>query len=263
MSKRLHIVNPHLYISNMFTPRKLDKPPIREAIFTIAFKDNILPDVLGNFLKTDFIKKNFPSSVPGYQVDITAASLNVTASKILDGFTLKPVEKINRLIQVKRTFLSYHNLSKYDGWELMISELKTLWAEFCKSVGKSQVSEVRVRNINHITLPLPTGTKLKEYIRLLPSVPEGINPKLANFFIQINTSNPEKGLQATVSESILGFNQMQEQIDILLDITVFKKGTFNCNEQEMWDGFESIREYKDDIFFKCITPKTEKLFNNE
>jgi len=247
----------------MFIPRNLKNPPIREAIFSITFKDAIPQAKLDQFLGSDFIKNSFPTKTPGFAVNITASKNqpNIVTTGKVDGFILKPKDGKARLIHVRPTFISYHNLEKYDGWDIVINELKILWSEFCTSVGVIQLSEIKVRNINQILLPLPLSTGFKEYIRLLPVVPEGINPSLGNFFIQINTVDKAKQLNATISEKILGVDQNNKKLNLLLDITVFKKDIFECDKSKMWESFNDLREYKDDLFFKCITPKTESLFN--
>jgi uncharacterized protein (TIGR04255 family) len=247
----------------MFIPRKLQNPPIREAIFSITFKDAIAQENLNLFLQSDFSKTFIINSTPSFSVNITPSKNqpNVVTTNKIEGFVLKPKDGKNRLIHIRPTFISYHNLEKYDGWDIMINELKELWSEFCKSIGTPHPSEVKVRNINQILLPLPFQLGFKEYIKLLPSVPEGINPIVDNFFIQINTSNKEKKLNAVISEKILKVDKTKAELSLLLDVTVFKKSSFECDKKEMWDSFTDLREYKDDLFFNCITKKTEDLFN--
>ena len=250
-------------LPSMFIPRVLKNPPIREAIFTITFKDPVAPEKLNEFLNTPFVKSKFPAAVPGYKINITHTQKpTLQASTSDDGFSLKQAGDINkRLIQVKSTYLSYHNLTTYDGWDVMIGELRSLWTEFCTAVGKGLLAEVKVRNINNINLPLPLNQGFREYITLAPQIPPGINPNLNGFFIQIQTSNPSKNLQAIITEALLGIDNSHKVVNLLLDITVFKKGVFNCNEEEMWNAFNELREYKDALFFSTITPKTEQQFN--
>lgn len=249
-----------------FTPRILKNPPIKEAIYTITFKEPIPQEKLNSFLESKFVKLNFPVIRHGLKVGISISQGDVSIpGTSTEGYTLRPEinSRRNRLIHVRPTFLSYHNLAKYDGWTTMITELKDLWSEFCLSVGVGILSDVRVRNINNIDIPLPLEKGFKEYLQLLPVVPPGINPSIENFFIQLNTGNQNKTLKATISETIARYDQTRRIVTLLLDIAVYKKDQFVCSENKMWQAFDELRQFKDDIFFSCITDKTLQIFDHE
>lgn len=237
-------------------------PPIKEAIFGITFKEPVEQSRLAQFPQTDFVKERFPKVMPGMMLEVLAdekTSELKTAQKPA-GYQLRSARENDRLLEIKATQLTYHNLTKYEGWEVMIAELKQLWSEFCRSVGQTQLSQLSVRYINHIELPLPLEQGFGEYIRLLPQVPEGISPTLNNFFLQIHVPLTEN-IGATVTETILGPHSSGGKLNFLLDLTVVKSGSFACDTSDMWTAFSELRTNKNELFRNCITDKTMKIFD--
>lgn len=255
----------HLLSRCMPAERKiLKKPPIQEAIFIIAFKEAVANEQLDLFKQTDLVKRDFPDMSPGFVFEISNQSnapAQITTSHKQEGYVLRSSREKKRLVQVRPTHLSYHNLTKYDGWETMIGELKALWSEFCTSVGENELSQLSVRYINHLKLPLPFEKGFIDYVTMVPQIPPGISPALGSFFLQVNIPEPENNLQSIITETVLGTDQGKNELNFLIDLNVTKTGPFECNKEEMWNAFDFIRDRKDDIFFKCITPKAENLFN--
>jgi len=164
-----------------------NNPPLVEAIFGITFKDPVDQERLNLFHNTQYVKERYPRILPGVIVEVSDSADEdrpIKTSHQKDGYQLRSAVEKNRLVQVRATQLTYHNLRKYAGWETMFSELKTLWDEFCKSVGKNDLSQLSVRYINQILIPLPIEN-FEEYINFSPKMPDGINKKLNNFFLQI------------------------------------------------------------------------------
>lgn len=237
-------------------------PPIKEAIFGITFKEAVEGYRLTQFLNTDIVKERFPNIIPGMMLEVSAdeKTAGIKTAHKPAGYQLRSANENSRLLDIKPTQLTYHNLTKYDGWDVMIEELKGLWSAFCLSVGKTQLSQLSVRYINHIMLPLPMSNGFGEYIKLLPQVPEGISPTLNNFFLQINIPVADDA-HATATETILGPQPGGNKLDFLLDLIVVKNGNFDCNETEMWDAFIELRAHKNNLFSSCITEKTKELFS--
>ena len=251
--------------------KQFKNPPIKEAIFAISFKEVIPQESLNLFIKNEFIKKNFPIYQPGIVVEVTNKQKpNQTETDITkavstnhkqEGYLLRGEDGSNRLVQINPTSLSYHTFNKYTGWESMFNELQKIWVEFCKSVSKTMISQISVRYINHIRLPFPLKNGIQNYIKLLPQIPDGINPKLNNFFIQIHVPNGKNSFQGVITETLLSTDSKKEMLIVLLDISVVEQKDFNCDEQAIWTTFNQIREFKNELFSSCITEETKELFN--
>lgn len=244
-------------------------PPIKEAIFVIYFKEAIEAEKLNLFRQTDFVKAVFPNYNPTFTVEVTnKKSVDLKGVKPVfatshkeEGYTLQGEKGLNKLIQVLPTHISYHNFNRYAGWEVMYAELQNIWSDFCSSIGKIEVSRISVRYINQLLLPLPFKNGFSDYIKLLPQIPEGINPSLNSFFLQIDVPCGKNEMQGIITETLLPNTQSSDKLNFLIDLTVLKAGKFDSESEEIWAWFTQIRDFKNDLFFSCITEEAKKLFN--
>jgi uncharacterized protein (TIGR04255 family) len=53
---------------------------------------------------------------------------------------------------------------------------------------------------------------------------------------------------------------MPNKLPFIFDIDVFIQTNFTDNNAEIWNMFEKLRDFKNDIFSKNITEKTRELF---
>lgn len=240
-----------------------NNPPIKEAIFTLHFNENIDKDKLVLFRESEFVKTELSIISPILNISLLNQSSSrqnqsLVTSQKEEGYTLKKSEEENNLVRVLPSHISYHNFNKYAGWEGMFSDLQKIWLEFCKVIGENALAKISVRYINQ--LALPNESEVSDYIKLLPSVPNGINA-LNNFFIQIRVPSNDDILQGIITETMLP-NVADEKNEIfLIDLTVSKSAMFECNSNDIWSSFNEIREFKNELFFNCITDKTIELFN--
>lgn len=221
------------------------KPPIKEAIFAITFKEVIPENMLDRFTSNPFISESFS-----------------TGTGPADGYRLTPKDNKNRSIQIAPTYLSYHNFNQYAGWETMFEEFKHIWLLFCKTVGNITLSQLSVRYINQIPIPFPLSQEqLAGYTNLMVTIPAGFNPDVTNFFVQVQVPNREGTLMGIITETLLPNEVDPAKLLLLLDLTVAKAGEFDCDKAGLWESFLEIRGYKNDLFEKCITPLTRNLFD--
>lgn len=243
--------------------RQFKNPPIKEAIFTISFTEPLSPELLNAFKSSEYVTKSFPHSQKTFIVETKVkveGPQSISTSHKEDGFILKNDETSNKLITVRPTHLSYHNFNQYAGWDVMVTELKDVWEALCKTTGPKTLSQVSVRYLNHIYIPLPLENGFGEYILLMPSLPPGLTKKLDNFFLQIVIPDEENYLQGIITETIIENKATKQAINFLIDLTVSKKLNQTCDNLAIWELFKHIRRYKNKLFLSCITEKTQQLF---
>jgi len=251
-----------------YKSKNLVNPPIKEAIFAIYFTDIIGVEKLNNFQVTDYVRTKYPIIKPNYKFQVTnknPVSSNSNKPEIhtthhQEGYTLQCESDGNNLIQVFPTHLSYHNFNKYAGWDSMYSELKEIWKVFCESVGKNNISRLNVRYINQLLLPLPLKNGFGDYIKLLPQIPSNLNQSVNNFFMQVNIPDASNEMQGTITETILPNPKHPNSLNFLIDLSVLKQGPFECSGSKIWDSLTKMREFKNELFFSCITEEAENLF---
>jgi uncharacterized protein (TIGR04255 family) len=51
-----------------------------------------------------------------------------------------------------------------------------------------------------------------------------------------------------------------QKLPLIFDIDVIKKANYTKKESGMWNDFNLLRRFKNEIFFNSITEKTKELF---
>ena len=52
----------------------------------------------------------------------------------------------------------------------------------------------------------------------------------------------------------------KKRVPLIFDIDVFREQEYASNIEEMWNGFEDLKAFKNQIFFNTITDKCKELF---
>lgn len=248
---------------------QLRNPPIREAIISVAFAGNVELGLLTKFRKHEYIKQHYPEHRNSLAIQLSGEfkpggevpegkSLPISASHQQEGYVMiSKEEDRTRVVQTKLGQLSFHITKKYETWEAFSGEFKKIWSIFCEVVGRTDLRQMSLRYVNEIEIDLPMEKGFEEYLTFLPTIPEGINHNLNRFFIQIDLPNEAETLNSIITETFVGDD---EKLKVLLDINVRKDDDFECNSEAMWAGLEEMRAYKNELFERCVTPKTIKMY---
>jgi uncharacterized protein (TIGR04255 family) len=243
----------------MTSTRQLRNPPIREAIILVSYRDRIEIEKLDVFCGHSFISQKYPRKDAINILNFEAGPVPSASHKV-DGFVLNCLDGCNTSIQIKLGQLSFHNTNQYVGWDNFYQEFRNIWGIFCETIGKMDLINISVRYINQLVFDLPLQNGFEEYLKLLPNIPDGVSRLINNFFIQLNVPNQDNTLTGIITETyniaILPKNKLQ----VVLDISVIKAQTLVCNSDEMWSSFNSIREFKNSLFFSCLTDKTLSIY---
>lgn len=241
---------------------KFANPPIQEAIFTISYKNEVGLDVLQAFSDLKSISETYrirkSNSVIQHRIQ-TKNSLgeletNLNIQNLQDGYILQPSEKPEKVIQAQKGQFAFHKIKGYTNWETLLDEFESIVRELVKSsIEPIKVKEISVRYINHVHYE--RAWDLREYFNLLPAVIEGIPSDIKNFFMQLGTSHKE--LNAIITEAIIKINA---ELKFVIDLKVSKPLDTVLDDNSLWDAFNEIREFKNQLFFSIITDKTKNLF---
>ena len=99
----------------------------------------------------------------------------------------------------------------------------------------------------------------KDYILTVPEIAPNVPQALAHFFMRLVIPNPEIQATAVIVETMETPIDNQ-RLSLILDIDVWRETVYENNQPEMWDDFERLRVFKNNIFFNSITEKTKELF---
>lgn len=175
------------------------------------------------------------------------------------GFIFNPPDK-SRLVQARFDGFTFNQLKPYTSWEEFSTEAKTLWEHYVEITNPINITRIAVRYINRIEIPLPIKT-LDDYLNTRPVISAGIPQTIEDFFMRITIApTEEKPFTAIITEAIDNSKANPKILPLILDIDVFKLTNMTPTDKEIWNIFEEIRLFKNEIFINSITDETKKLF---
>ncbi len=115
-----------------------------------------------------------------------------------------------------------------------------------------------LRYINRIEIPLPIRD-FKDYLLTIPQIAPNLPQALAHFIMRLVVPNPEIGATAVINV-VMDQSSSAKFQPIIFDIDVFKIMNHPGNSEEIWQDFDQLRIFKNEIFFNSITDRAKELF---
>jgi len=242
----------------------LPNAPIAEAVLDIKA---IVPD--GVDLKTfeefhDKIKNRFAERKTRRLVKVMfelsdkgSVPASTAPENGPDGYLFRS-PKENKIVQTRLDGFTFNKLRPYENWDVFRSEAHKLWELFCKITKTSRVEKIALRYINRIEIPMPLGD-FGEYILTNPQIAPGLPQALSHFLMRMEIPNDEIQAIAIITQTMERPTKLQK-LPLIFDIDVQKTANYAGNMSKMWDDFDKLRHFKNDIFFTSITEKTVELF---
>ncbi len=192
----------------------------------------------------------------GMQIAPMTTEPSLSTSGGPDGFFFRsPNER--KIVQARLDGFTFNKLKPYESWDLFSSEAKSLWNIFCQIANPIKITRVALRYINKMFFPLPMKD-FKEYLLTIPEVAPNLPQGLAHLFTRLAIPKPEIGALAIITETMEEPNQ-DEKLPFIFDIDVFK-GVDYSELDKVWEDFEELRQFKNDIFCESLTDKTKEMF---
>jgi uncharacterized protein (TIGR04255 family) len=242
--------------------RHLPNAPIREAVLDIQA---VLPSTasLGQLERihrrfSDRYPKKRPRKRLEGSLDLKSGEFRTTPAKV-DGYVFLSEDE-RQIVQARLDGFTVNKLKPYAMWESLRDEARTLWEDYVNIARPDVVRRIALRYINRLELPVPIPD-FKDYIRTAPDVAPGIPQAISGFFMRLEIPHPN-GVTALVTETIEPVEKRDsgDILPFILDIDVIRQETLSPNAADLWEKFEELRDVKNEIFFRTITPKTEVLF---
>jgi uncharacterized protein (TIGR04255 family) len=77
--------------------------------------------------------------------------------------------------------------------------------------------------------------------------------------MQLVLPNNDIGATATIVQT-MEKPTPEDKLPLIFDIDVWRLAKYTDNTATMWDEFEKLRDFKNNIFFSSITDKAKELF---
>lgn len=162
-----------------------------------------------------------------------------------------------RVVQFRTDGFTFSWLEPYSDWTALRDEAKRIWLIYL-SVSKSEaVSRIAVRYLNVMKIPKPI-VDFAEYLAKPPEVPEGLPQGVSSFLTRMTIHEAKKSLNCAITQALESIQE--DDITIILDIDAFKVLNYDPVDQKLWEDFEALHDFKNDVFFRSVTDKTLELF---
>lgn len=241
--------------------------PIVEAILDIRAKlpEGINLDTLEAFQNS--IKDRFPEKKKQYSFGAELkfspgepSSLQETLNKPI-GYLFKSSAK-QKIVQARLNGFTLNKLKPYEEWEVFCKEGRELWKLYSNMFKPVKVERIALRYINRIEIPLPLK-EFEEYILTIPQIAPKLSTKLSTkvmerFFMQFVVPNID--IEANAIITVTTEKPVDDKLPLIFDIDAYRDTAYVDTQEKIWDDFENLHKFKNDIFFDSITDKTKELF---
>jgi len=180
----------------------------------------------------------------------------VPSTTVSDGYLFSTEDRL-QTVQVRMDGFTFNRLKPYDRWTTFRDEARALWALYREVARPERVTRLALRYINRIAIPLPI-TDFSEWVRTTPEIAPGLPQNLQSFFMRLEIPYEPIGGLAIVTETIE--RPEGNRLPFLLDINVITRGDLSTDDPYVWDAFDRLRDFKNEIFFKSVTDRAKELF---
>jgi uncharacterized protein (TIGR04255 family) len=98
-----------------------------------------------------------------------------------------------------------------------------------------------------------------EYILTNPQIAPKLPQALKHYFFRLEIPNPEINSIAIINQTI-DKQKNPNKLPLIFDIDVIIESEYNIDEDRIWEDFNKLRNYKNQIFFNSTTEKAKELF---
>lgn len=164
-----------------------------------------------------------------------------------------------RIVQVRQDGYTFNWLQPYESWEALRDEARTYWERYRDFFQPQGVTRLGLRYINRLEPPLPFND-FREFVTTAPDIARALPQGLSALFMRLEIPHPQRELLAIVTETMQPPIDDGRRLPFIFDIDVVREGTMDPGSPTIWDTFEAMCEYKNEIFFESMTSKAKDLF---
>ncbi len=162
-------------------------------------------------------------------------------------------------VQALKDGFSFSRFRPYEDWSKFVKEARDLWERYAALTKPEKINRIGLRYINRLELPLPFDD-FKEFILTGPEIAPELPQGLASFFFRAVVPIDEAKAFGVITETTVETEATKTVVPLILDIDVFRAGTFTVTADQLWPSFDRLREVKNRLFFKSLTDKAKDLF---
>jgi uncharacterized protein (TIGR04255 family) len=240
---------------------RFPKAPIREAVLDIRAELPTmvdLPQLSGYYerIKDRYPQKRERMRFQGeFRIQKGVAESSTPKAEV-DGYLYTSADGKD-IVQVRLDGFTLNRLQPYDRWEAIRDEAQRLWQHYLTIAKPESVIRLALRYINRIELPLPFHD-FKDYVLTTPEIAPSLPQALKTFFMRLEIPDDRFNAVAILTETIEPPHE--KSLPFIFDIDVIREAKYDPASPEIWQIFEQLRNFKNEIFFNSLTDKAKELF---
>jgi uncharacterized protein (TIGR04255 family) len=238
----------------MANPRDhLNRAPIVEALLDLRVRPREGGPTPGMKSAAEALRGDYPevqeiSKIEG-QLLIDARSVATTHSSTPLGWQLKNATA-GRVVRLAQDGFTFSQLRPYPSWDVFLAEARRLWASYASAVAPREISRLGLRYINRIDLP--ASASLEDRLEAPPPIPPQVPRTVQRFLTQVVVYDEGSSASATITQAMEQTQGPGVTPAVLLDIDVFRHGTWDSTDPRIWEAFGKFRALKNRIFFASL-----------
>lgn len=240
----------------------LNKAPITEALVDIRCK-------LPKGFKVDQFKTIGAEISEAYPIekimrmhqatiDVGDREQSVTTHGKINGYRYESSNR-TKIVQLSLDGFTFNRLKPYNNWAEVRDEALRLWNLYIELVKPEVINRIALRYINNLNVPMPV-MDFRDYLTCPPEVPEGLPQGIISFFYRVVIPANDSKITAIITQALEPKVDIKDYLPIILDIDVIKFTPDGFLEENILAILEKLRNFKNQIFFKSITPKLLEVY---
>ena len=248
-------------MTEILTSPNYPRAPITEAVIQFRVSADVESRLQDKVVQK--LKKNFPHSQPmhEFQIMLNPTGNQVSVSQNTQGFRLANDDQ-TEVVMVGARGITAARLAPYPGWQALRRVAELGWAAWKSSTPGNTVETLGVRFINRIDIPNEGNAPviLETYLNFHPSVTTVAQAPLLGFTLQVVVPTFNPLWIATITSALAVPPPILNCASIFLDINIVRTQDILLNDDLLWPIVDEARAIKNDLFERCVTPATRKLF---
>jgi uncharacterized protein (TIGR04255 family) len=154
------------------------------------------------------------------------------------------------VLQATHSGMTLSRLEPYEDWERLKAMAHDLWGNYVDAFRPTEITQVAVRYINTIRIPVVPPTRLETVFERPPQEPAGMSDVLTAFLSRVVIQ--DEPAQATVVVTIASQPKVDDVAPVVIDIEALRRGNFRVSAPDVWEYIESLRILKNKAFFGSL-----------
>jgi uncharacterized protein (TIGR04255 family) len=207
-------------------------------------------------LRGDYPEVQEISRIEG-QLLFDAKSVATTHSSTPMGWQMKNLTAA-RVVRFAQDGFTLSQLRPYPSRDVFLAEARRLWTLYASAFAPQEVSRLGLRYINRMNLP--ERASIEDWLEAPPPIPPQVPRTVQRFLTQVVVYDEGSSASATITQAMGQAQGAGLTRAVLLDIDVFRHGTWDPTDPRIWEAFGKFRALKNRIFFASLTEAAIKEY---